>query len=57
MNNELTIIIPDYKSPVLQEVIEKSLLLKPHKIIISNYKTSLTEKIQNENYKDFKNIM
>ena len=48
MSNDLTIIIPDYKSPVLKEVIENSLLLKPNKIVVSNYKTLLTEKIQKE---------
>ena len=48
MNNDLTIIIPDYKSPFLKVIIEAALLLKPHKMVVSNYKTPLTEKIQKE---------
>ena len=48
MKSELTIIIPDYKSPFLKIIIENSLLLNPDKIVVSNYKTQLTEKIQKE---------
>ncbi|MBD1142795.1 glycosyltransferase [Pelagibacterales bacterium SAG-MED35] len=53
--NDLTIIIPDYKSKYLDKVIEKILILEPNKIIISNYKTQFTSEIENK-YQNYKNI-
>ena len=52
---DLTIIIPDYKSPYLGEIIENALKLNANKIIISNYETSYTKKLEN-NFKEQKNI-
>ena len=48
MSNSLGIIIPDYKSPFLEEVIQNSLLLSPEKIVVSNFKTSETVLLQNK---------
>ena len=55
MSKSLTIIIPDYKSLFLKEVIDSAIKLNPEKIVISNYKTELTQKIS-EKYKEIKNI-
>ena len=45
MSKSLTIIIPDYKSLFLKEVIDSAIKLNHEKIVISNYKTELTQKI------------
>jgi len=55
MFKPLTVIIPDYKSPFLKEVIDATLKLNPEKVIVSNYETPLTQKIS-EQYKEIKNI-
>ena len=55
MSYSLGIIIPDYKSPFLEEVIQNSLLLSPEKIVVSNFKTSETVLLQNK-YSHIKNI-
>ena len=55
MFKPLTVIIPDYKSPFLKEVIDPTLKLNPEKVIVSNYETPLTQKIS-EQYKEIKNI-
>ena len=62
---DLTIIIPDYKSPRLEEVINNALEINPKKIVISNFETELTKSIENKfkesqiikflNFKDRKN--
>ena len=55
----LSIVIPDYKSPFLEKVIESSLNLNPHKIVVSNYQTENTKKLQekysNVKFLNFKN--
>ena len=48
MSDSLGIVIPDYKSDFLEEVIKSALTLNPEKIVISNYETSATKKIQNK---------
>ena len=55
MKKDITVIIPDYKSPFLKTVIKNSLLINPDKIIVSNFKTRQTEQIENE-FNDYKNI-
>jgi MoaA/NifB/PqqE/SkfB family radical SAM enzyme len=45
--SSLSIVIPDYKSPFLEEVIKNALLLNPEKIVISNFKSSYTSQIEN----------
>ena len=52
---DLTVIIPDYKSQYLDRVIEAILPLEPDKIIISNFKTKFTTKIE-EKFQDNENI-
>ena len=52
---DLTIIIPDYKSPYLGEIIENAVTLNANKIIISNYETPYTKKLEN-NFKEQKHI-
>ena len=52
---DLTVIIPDYKSKHLDRVIQEILLLEPEKIIVSNFKTDFTSKIE-EKFKIYKNI-
>ncbi len=44
---DITIVIPDFKSPRLDEVINSALSLNPKKIIVSNFETEFTKKIQN----------
>ena len=55
----LSIVIPDYKSPFLEKVIEFSLNLNPNKIVVSNYQTENTKKLQekysNVKFLNFKN--
>ena len=53
--SDLSIIIPDYRSKHLEKVIEAALLLDAKKIIISNFKTTLTQTIQ-DNYKNNEKI-
>ena len=48
MSESLGIIIPDYKSPFLEEVIKNALLLNPEKIVVSNFETPETLFIQNK---------
>ena len=48
---DLTIIIPDYKSPYLGEIIENAVTLNANKIIISNYETPYTKKLENNTVK------
>ena len=55
MVKSLGVIIPDYKSSFLEEVIKGALLLNPEKIIVSNFKTSYTSQIENK-FKNLKNI-
>ena len=43
---DLTIIIPDFKSLRLEEVINNALNLNPKKIIVSNFETEFTKKIE-----------
>lgn len=56
MTNSLGIIIPDYKSPFLEEVIQNALSLNPEKIVISNYKTPETVLLQNK-FSKIENIL
>ena len=44
--NSLSIVIPDYKSPFLEEIITNAISLNPEKIIVSNFQTSYTSKIE-----------
>ena len=55
MVKSLGVIIPDYKSSFLEDVIKGALLLNPEKIIVSNFKTSYTSQIENK-FKNHKNI-
>tara|TARA_B110000971_G_C20034248_1_gene513267 strand:+ start:2376 stop:4463 length:2088 start_codon:yes stop_codon:yes gene_type:complete len=55
MSNSLSVIIPDYKSAFLEQVIDSALLLNPEKIVISNFKTQETVLLQNK-YSHIKNI-
>ncbi len=55
MSNLLGIIIPDYKSPFLEEVIQNALSLNPEKIVVSNFKTPETVLLQNK-YSHVENI-
>jgi MoaA/NifB/PqqE/SkfB family radical SAM enzyme len=48
MSESLGIIIPDYKSPFLEQVIKNALLLNPEKIVVSNFETPETLLIQNK---------
>ena len=48
MLKSLGIIIPDYKSPFLEEVIKNALALNPEKIVVSNFKTPETLIIQDK---------
>ena len=55
MSNSLGIIIPDYKSPFLDDVIKNALSLSPEKIVVSNFKTPETVLLQNK-YSRIENI-
>ena len=48
MSESLGIIIPDYKSKFLEEVIKNALSLNPEKIVVSNFQTPQTDIIQNK---------
>ena len=55
MIKSLGIIIPDYKSSFLEEVLKSALLLNPEKIVVSNFKTTYTSQIENK-FKNHKNV-
>ena len=55
MIKSLGVIIPDYKSSFLEEVLKSALLLNPEKIVVSNFKTSYTTQIENK-FKNHQNI-
>ena len=46
--NNLSIVIPDYKSKFLKKTILSALKLNPNKIVVANYLTDFTKKIQSE---------